>query len=475
MELHSTPKILKEYSSDRSIYSIKPKFVFFPKSENDLIELIGYARKKKLSITARGGGSGVSGAAIGKGIVVDFSKHMNKSIKVGKVTRVQSGMLLGKLRPLLKKAKHMLPSVPIHGYCAIGGTVSTRSIGPRTLKYGTMDNQVKSVRGILSDGRIIDTSKIIPEDMKKKIIKLKKQIIKEKNLIKYLKKRPSIAGGYNLKSFIEHKKVNDIITHLIVGSTGTLILLTEVELKLPRYREIKDLYLAYFKDFDSAQKAINKIIKAGASSIQNIGEEALKVWERKYQHKDAKVALIISFETHKNIKKIVKNALQIKYIPPKKRTGLWESRALALPRLEKEAKKRGLQAPSGVDDATFDPKYFSKIMKDVKKYAKSKKVNIPAFGHIGVGSLHLRPMLDIKRNKKSLDIVSRDIFKILRKYNGTLIGEHNSGLCRSRYLKMESKKMYGYMKKVKDIFDPHDVLNPHVIFDLRPITDNIKV
>jgi len=474
MKLYRTSKILKKDSRDRSIYSIKPRFVFFPKSENDLIELVKYARKENLSIIPRGGGSGLSGAAIGKGIVVDFSKYLNKAIKIGPTIRVQSGMLLKKLRPLLDK-KYTLPSVPIHDYAAIGGNVSTRSIGPRTLKYGTMDKQVKSIRGVLADGRILDTSKTIPKDIKEKVIKLKNQIKKEKRLIKYLKSRPLIAGGYNLKAFLEHKRVNDVITHIIVGSSGTLILLTEVELKLPIYKKIKDLYLAHFKDFDSVQDAINRIIKAGATSIQYIGKEALNVLEKRYQHKDAIGVLIISFENHKNIKRIVKNALQIRYISSKKRQRLWESRALALPRLEQMAKRQGLQAPSGVDDATFDPKYFSRIIKDIKRYEKKKNLTIPSFGHIGVGSLHLRPFLDMKRNKRSLDVVSRDIFKILRKYNGTLIGEHNSGPCRSRYLKMESKKMYSYMKKVKQIFDPDDMLNPHVIFDLRPMTENIKV
>ena len=112
-------------------------------------------------------------------------------------------------------------------------------------------------------------------------------------------------------------------------------------------------------------------------------------------------------------------------------------------------------------------------MKAVTNYEKKQKVQIASYGHIGVGSLHLRPFINIKKHAKKFDKISGDIFKIVKKHNGTLIGEHNSGFCRSQYLPMESKKMYAYMKKVKQVFDPKDILNPKVLFNLDPITKNL--
>jgi len=181
-----------KYSKDRSIYQIKPKIVLLPKSEREVQIIVERARKHKLSITPRGGGTGLSGAAIGKDIIIDFSKYMNKIFTIGKKTRVQSGCLLKKLKPKVEKKGYMLPSVPLHGDCAIGGNVNTRSVGPRSVKYGVIDKQIVSLCGVLSDGRIINTNKKIPKDIKEKIQKLQKKIKKDKSFVKFLKKRPML-------------------------------------------------------------------------------------------------------------------------------------------------------------------------------------------------------------------------------------------------------------------------------------------
>ena len=474
MKFYSNEDLLDKYSRDRSAYKIKPKFVVFPKSENDLLEIIRFARNKKLSINARGGGTGLSGACVGNGIIVDFSKYFNKIIKIGSGTRVQSGILLKKLRPIIEKKGYMLPSVPLHGDCAIGGNVNTRSIGQRTIKYGTIDNQVKFIRGIMPDGRILDTSKKIPKDIEEKIINLKKQILKDKNLIRYIEKRHMVAGGYNLKAFLKYKKINELITHLIVGSTGTLILLTEVELKLPKYKLMKELYLLHFENINLLQKTLNKLIKLKPATLEYAGKQVLELWDKKYQHKNAIAAVILGFESKKNIKNLLKDVLNYRKIPVKEYPKLWNSRALALPKLEEEAKKLGLHLPSGIDDTTFLPKYFSRVMKEINDYGKKEGITIASFGHIGIGSIHLRAFLNKKRSRRTLDKISKNIFKIIRKYNGTLVGEHNSGLGKSRYLKMESKKMYDYMWKVKKVFDHKNILNPKAIFNLDPMTKNLK-
>ena len=194
MKLIYSKKILEKYSSDASNFSVKPKAVAQPKSEQELIELIKYARKNKLSLHPRGGGSGLSGAALGKGIIIDFTKHFNKIRSISKPTKVQSGILLKDLRPRLKKHNLMLPGVPLHGGCAIGGIVNTRAIGLKSIKYGSADKRVKSIRGVLSDGTIIDTSKQIPKHIKKGILALQTELKNNKKLLQYVKKRPAMAG-----------------------------------------------------------------------------------------------------------------------------------------------------------------------------------------------------------------------------------------------------------------------------------------
>jgi len=470
-----TKSLLRKYSTDRSIYTILPRAIVFPTSEKDVQEIVAYARKNKVSITPRGGGTGLSGAGIGSGIMIDFSKYLHKITKIGAITRVESGVLLKKLRPLVEKAGYMLPSVPLHDKCAIGGNVNTCSVGPRTVKYGTLHNQVTSIRGVLANGKILDTKKKLPEDVERKISSLRKHILKDKKFIQFLKKRPLVAGGYYLKAFIENKDSNDIVTQLVVGSVGTLVLLTEVELRLPKFKELHDLYLAHFKTFDELQKSLNEVLKQGAASVEYADKDSLVLWHKKYQHHDAIGVMIIGFEAQKRLGKITKKcALVWKRIPKQERKHLWTSRMLALPKLEKQAKNEGLSLPSGIDDTTFHPKDFAKIMNAVKKYSEQHKIKIASFGHIGVGSLHLRPFMKLKEHPKQFDRLGKDIFTLVHTFGGTLVGEHNAGLCRSRYLAMESKKLYAYMKKVKEIFDPDNLLNPKVMFNLAPVTKHIK-
>lgn len=462
--------ILKNYSRDKSVYEIKPSYVAFPKSVVEVVEVIQFAKENKLTIAARGGGTGLSGAALTKGIVIDFSKYLNKVIKTGKTTVIQSGTLLKKLRPIIRNKGYMLPSVPLHNACAIGGNINTRSVGPRTLKYGPINNQVKSLTAILIDGRIIDTSQNIPLDIKQKLSKLRNKLKKEKSLVRYINKRPFTAGGYNLKAFLESKNSRDMVKNLLIGSTGTLALITEVSLKLPRYKKL-NLYLLHFKNYDLLQKALDFLLKLSPASLEYAGKMVLDIGDKEYQNKNSIAALMVGFESNKNLSSIKKYTLELKQIRESQQKRLWKSRALALPKLEEKAKSQGLQIPSFIDDTSINPKDFSKVIKEVKKYSKKHKVKIADFGHIGVGSIHLRAFI---KNKKKFDKIGRDIFKIVKKYNGTLIGEHNSGFCRSRYLIMENKKMYQYMKKIKEIFDPDNLLNPKILFNLDKITKNIK-
>jgi glycolate oxidase len=447
--------------------------LFFQKVRRMLWKLLGLLERGGCRL--RLGGTGLSGAGIGKGIVIDFSKYLNKVSKIGETTVTQSGILLKKLNPKLRKAGYMLPSVPLQEECAIGGNINTDSIGPRTLRYGSVDNQVKSVRGVLADTRILDTENKILVDLEEKVLELRNKMLKEKALIKYLRGRPGVAGGYNLLALVDYKDVKDIITHLIVGSVGTLILLTEITLKLPKFKEFADVYLIHFSNLKDLQKSVNLLIKCGVTSMEYVEKETSSLWPKDFRCKGAEFSVIAAFENHKDIRRIVKGSLDVKSVSGKSRGRLWKARAMALPINEKRAKRMGLDLPPGIDDMSIKPKDFEFVRNEIWKYEKRSNTLISAFGHIGVGSIHLRPLINMKKHPEKLDKVGRDIFDILRKYGGTLVGEHNSGLCRSRYLEMESKKMYSYMKKVKDIFDPDDLLNPKTMFDLEPVTKNLGV
>ncbi len=463
------------YARDRSMYFVRPAHVFFPHNEIEVVGMVRHANLQGVALTPRGGGTGLSGACLGEGWVIDFSQNMNQIKRIGKHTRVQAGILLEDFRPALEKKGYFLPSVPLHGKCAIGGNVNTRSVGPRSMKYGLMDTQVVSVRGVLADGRILDTSKKIPSDLVEKVRALQTELKRDKKLVRYIRSRPPVSGGYNLKALLDYSAPKKIITQLIPGSVGTLLLLTEVELALPRSKPIQDVYTLHFSSYASMQKGLNALIKLGAVSVEFAGEKVLALWDKKYHFHGSKGIFIAEFEHSPSLKALESIALHVKHVPEKDRKHLWKVRQKTLPKLEAQAKRLGMSCPSIVDDTSIHTKDFGKVLQAVDAYAQKKGLDISSFGHAGVGSIHLRVFFDLKRHPNQLNTIGKDIFNIVQKYGGTLIGEHNGGRCRSHFLSMENKAMYAFMRKIKKAFDPENRLNPHILFDIPPITKHIKV
>ena len=156
-------------------------------------------------------------------------------------------------------------------------------------------------------------------------------------------------------------------------------------------------------------------------------------------------------------------------------TALWEDRRRILPALWKYAREKKWTLPSIIDDIAIHLKDFGAVHADIKDLMKRLGLEISFFGHLGFGSVHARPFFNHQKGNLADQImtVSRETFKILRKYNGTLVGEHNCGRSRSVYLKEELGPAYKYMQQIKHLFDPDDLLNPGTVFNTDPIYKNM--
>jgi len=432
--------VLKKYSHDRSALAMTPRAVCFPKNEEEIQEALQEARNKGWHVIARGGGTGLSGAAIGDGLIIDLTKHMHTITAAGRLTVAQAGTLIKTLRRRVEQKGYMLPASPLYEESAIGGNVSTRSVGPRSVKYGSIDSQLTSCKVVLPDGRLINTAEELPKDIKEKLTLLKKQW----KTLQNLKQRAPLAGGYNIHAF-KHKDAKDILTHLLVGSTGTLGIITEVSLRLPKFKPLH-VEMRFYKSYAEMQKALNTL---KAAFIEFIDKSVLASWPRKY-HRPCTGALILGFET--------KHKTPADAIPltEKERKLLWRKRAQTLISLTHEAEQSGYALPSVLDDVTFHPRDFAKVMTDIDYYLKKRNIRYSAYGHAGIGSIHVRPVL--KKDKRLWKSIAADVFRILQKHKGTLVGEHNVGLTKQHYLQQEPK-LYNFMKSIKKTFDPKYLLN----------------
>ncbi len=475
--------VLEKFSKDASSYRIRPQMVTEPKQEEDILKILQFARNEGVNIVCRGGGSGLSGAGVGDGIILNLKKYFNRVISVGEETVVEPGTILDAFLRQMSEQNLMLPSVPSSSaLCALGGNVGTRSTGPRTARYGTIDTFVTSLRFVTARGDVVDTRAPLPHDLAQGIRKIRDQYAKDPESRAIVEKRPYIAGGYNLKALSTYTDERDIVTHLLVGSIGTLGIITEIRLRLIPMRPSLGTFVVYFRDFDEFADAANRIKTLDPAALEfadaacsrqvngpvlNLSDPAtVQTMMVEFDASEAQAAQGRSILESYNIS-------GLKEIPAggKEEALLWEDRRRILPTLWKYARQRQWLLPSIIDDTAIHLKDFGPAMKDLHTLIDDFGQEMALFGHLGFGSIHARPFFDPQKSGLIDQImrVSRETFRILQKYDGTLVGEHNSGRSRSVYLEEELGSAYPYLKKIKDLFDPDDLLNPGTLFDTPPI------
>jgi D-lactate dehydrogenase len=305
---------------------------------------------------------------------------------------------------------------------------------------------------------------------------------------KIFESRPFIAGGYNIRAFIQYQNPRDLATHLLIGSIGTLGIVTEIRLKLIPSRPSQGTYVALFVSPEELGEAINKVSEIKPSAIEFVDSATMsRIHGRILKVEDSNIvgALIVEFDESTDQAKygqtILKsfNLFRLIEIPvsSKDETELWAERRRILPSLWAYAMEKGWIVPSIIDDMTLHLKDFTPIFQGLQQMMNDIGHEIAVFGHIGFGSLHARPFFNPQNGNvvKQIMKVSRETFHMLQKYGGTLVGEHNAGRSRSVYLEMELKEAFHYLRDVKTLFDPDDILNPKTIFNLDPITSHMEL
>jgi len=488
-DIYQDQQSLEKFSHDASSYTIIPKMVAAPKSEDDIVKIIKYARQGELSITPRAGGSGLSGAAIGDGIIINFKKYLNRVLSVGERTVVQPGTILDSFLNDLLARNLMLPAVPSSSaLCALGGNVGTRSTGPRTARYGTIDEFITSIRFVSATGEVIDTEEKLPSYIEHGIRKIRDQFLDDAASLELIQDRPYIAGGYNLKALSQYNDPARILTHLMVGSVGTLGILTEIRLRPMSNRKRYGTFVAHFRNFDEFVSAALEIKKLNPSALEFSDASCSELVNGKILNTfDSELAgtLIVEFDSSADQVECGREILE-KYDMLKMweihagdetEAILWNDRKRILPSLWKYARENKLLLPSIIDDIAIHLKDFGEVHEEISRLMRHLGHEISFFGHLGFGSIHARPYFraDDENLIQNILIVSSGTFDILKKYKGTLVGEHNAGRSRSVYLKEELGSAYKYMEMIKDLLDPTDILNPGTVFNTAPIYENMKL
>jgi FAD/FMN-containing dehydrogenase len=451
-DVFSNKEFTEYYSVDASSYKISPKIVVVPINENDIINTIKIAKKNKISVTVRGAGTGLVGSALNDGIIVDMKKF--DSIKISKkFVTVGSGTLKGNLDKKLEKEKKFFPPNPsIGSFCSVGGMIGNNSSGSRSLKYGSVIDNIEEITFVDGNGKKIK----LPKD-----IKITKKIIQFASLID-IKKFPNVtknSSGYRIDKIKTSKDSHKIL----IGSEGTLGIVLSAKLKIKNIPKKKILFIIEYKSIQDATKNCIEINKTQPSAIEFVDKTTLKQIKFKFD-KNTKCLLFVEYDekiilNEKKLKKIATGNKINKLEKEKEIIRWWRYRDSSLHYSLKSIKKEK-QIPHVIEDAAVPlnnlPKLFSVINKINKKYHTKSVV----YGHAGNGNIHVRLISDRKKIK-IIKKIAIDYFDEIIKLGGTISAEHGDGLARSEFVeKQYGQENYHTFKEIKRFFDPINILNP---------------
>src|SRR5580704_9127676 len=502
------------YATDASFYQIMPAGVVVPRSIDEALRALSICRDDGRIVTPRGGGTSQCGQTVNDGIVVDFSKHLNRIISLDVDNRscvVEPGIVLDDLNRQLKKHGLWFPvDVSTAPRATIGGMASNNSCGGRSLRYGTMRDNTIAMDAALADGTLLHFGEV-PRDLARVNapdggLALFRDMLDlgEREAAEIADKFPKVqrrVGGYNLDALVPRNAANNM-AHLLVGSEGTLAFTTQVELKLWPVIRNNVLGVCHFGSFYEAMDAAQHLVKLRPIAVELVDRTMLSLGREIAMFKpiigtavrgDPDAVLIVEFaeeDQAENLQRLKQlgelmgdlgfgwNHPQRKWggvveiTEPGLQTGIAEFRAAGL-NVMMSMKQEG-KPVSFVEDCAVPLPHLADYTERLNAIFAKHGTRGTMYAHASEGCLHVRPVLNLKLEKdvKAMRAIAEETFAMVREYKGSHSGEHGDGLVRSEFHEtMFGERIIADFREVKQRFDPDHLLNPGKIVDPPKMDD----
>ena len=494
------------YSTDASIYQIKPIGVVIPKNEEDILGVLNIANEFQVSLTMRGSGTSQCGQTVGAGIIVDVSKYLNRLIKVDvekQLAVVQPGIFLDQLNSMLKVHGLYFPvDVSTSSIATIGGMAGNNSCGARSIKYGKMVDNVRAINAFLLNGKSMFFGELEKKDYnfdkewKQKLVKNLFELgNREANEVK--RRFPKLqrrVGGYNLDVLNSEGNSPINLAHLLVGSEGTLAFSKEIYLGLHPIPEHSVLGVCHFPTFYQAMSATQHIVELSPNAVELVDQTMIELASKipifnkklkKFVKGEPGSLLIVEFAGEEF--NILKNKLHeldnlmgdlgfndavVKALDPVFQKEIWNVRKSGL-NIMMSMKGDG-KPVSCIEDCAVELKDLAEYTSRLNDLFSKYQTTGTWYAHASVGCLHVRPVLNLKQemDARKLRAITEETFEIVREYKGSHSGEHGDGIVRSEFHEvMFGKRIIKAFNDLKKIFDPNDLLNPGKIVNPSKMDD----
>jgi FAD/FMN-containing dehydrogenase/Fe-S oxidoreductase len=518
--LHLDATMRTLYATDASVYREMPQAVALPKSEGDICKLVRFAGEHGTSLIPRTAGTSLAGQVVGAGIVVDVSRHLTRILDIDPVrrqVRVQPGVVRNELN--LALAPHGLffaPETSTQNRCMIGGMVGNNACGANSVVYGSTREHLVSVRAVMSDGSIAEFGSLSPIELAAKSSgdTLEAAVYREINkLLGDAGNRAEISREFP-KPSIHRRNTGyalDLLAacapftpdgppfnfcRLLAGSEGTLAFLTETTLACePLPPRETALLCVHCATIDEALRANLVALRHAPRACELMDDNILECTKANLEQRQnrffvqgdpgAILAVELAAETREEVSAVAAqleaelHAAGLGYHYPvvwgTDQNRVWNLRKAALGLL---ANIPGDAKPVAViEDTAIDPRDLPAFVRDFDDILARHGLSAVHYAHAGSGELHLRPILNLKdqEHRRLFRFVGTEIARLVKRYGGSLSGEHGDGRLRGEFLPlMVGDKNYALFREVKRAWDPYGIFNPGKITDTPPMDANLR-
>ncbi|MCS6304930.1 MAG: FAD-binding oxidoreductase [Nitrospira sp.] len=492
------------YAVDASMYRIPPQAVVLVESEEDIAATVAYAVTRGIPLTPRAAGTNLTGSAIGSGIILDVSR-LNRILEVNREerwARVQPGIVLAELNKQLSLQGLLFGPDPSSGdMCKLGGMVANNSSGPHTLRYGSVKDNVQSLRICLTSSSWIEARAYALDDPALEPLLTAVEALRHVMMLTkshaglIAAKQPTVSKnscGYNLFALADGVTRGYFdLPKLFVGSEGTLGVVSEAKLTLVDKPKATLTALIHFQSLEEVGEAVPQLLTLQPSALEVMDANTLNLIGRGRHGipADAAATLLVELDADSPETDLRERAEAMATVcrpyklaseltlafAPERREQLWKARKALYPTLYRfDPKKKPINF---VDDVVVPAERISELIRYLENFFEGQRVPVAIFGHIGNGNAHIVPLLDVNDSGDFEKMVSayRDIHAtVLNRFGGSICGEHGDGRVRAEFVKqMFGEELYDLFVQVKRSFDPGNVLNPGIKLSEAAFTDHI--
>ena len=519
VSVKTDPLYRQLYATDASVYKIYPEGVCFPANREDIVVLVHFAREKGIPIIPRAGGTSLAGQVVGKGLIVDVSKHFNQIIHFdaeAKSVTVAPGIVRDELNDFL--APHGLffgPNTSTSNRCTIGGMTGNNSSGTTSIQYGVTRDKVLSLECVLSDGSIVTFEKLNDrqcrekekqEDLEGELYRffreklndpdLQKSILSEYPQASVHRRNTGYALDVLLEGFVDSENTGFNFSKLLTGSEGTLAFVTSITLALDDLPPKKGIMVA--AHFDTISKCLNAVaplMQHPLHTCEMMDKTILDCTKNNRAQAKNRFFIkgdpqgILMLELRADDPDLLDQQLA-ELIKTLEESGLAYDYAILRGAEIKQAltlRSAGLgllgniigdeKAVACIEDTAVPVDQLADYIAEFTTLMEQFDQQPVYYAHAGAGELHLRPILNLKKKKgvKDFKAITTAVAHLVKKYRGSMSGEHGDGIVRSEYISMVlGEKNYQLIESIKQLFDPYGIFNPGKIVAALPMDQNLR-